>query len=63
LNLIDEVIDEPEGGAHRDLATHMQSVKAAILRALDQTEAMPLERLLERRYLRLMAMGQFIDKA
>ncbi|OYY73741.1 MAG: acetyl-CoA carboxylase carboxyl transferase subunit alpha [Gammaproteobacteria bacterium 28-57-27] len=63
LNLIDEVIDEPEGGAHRSLAAHMQSVKAAIVRALDQTEAMPLDQLLERRYLRLMNMGQFIDKA
>lgn len=63
LGLIDEVIDEPEGGAHRSLATHMQSVKAAIVRALDQTEAMPLDQLLERRYLRLMSMGQFIDKA
>ncbi len=63
LGLVDEVIEEPEGGAHRALDTHMQSVKAAILRALEQTEAMPLDRLLERRYLRLMNMGQFIDKA
>ena len=63
LNLIDEVIDEPEGGAHRDLPAHMQTVKAAILRALDQTTAMPLDALLERRYLRLMSMGQFSDKS
>ena len=63
LGLIDEVIDEPEGGAHRALDAHMQSVKAAIVRALDQTEAMPLDRLLERRYLRLMAMGQFSERA
>ncbi|HES75595.1 MAG TPA: acetyl-CoA carboxylase carboxyltransferase subunit alpha [bacterium] len=63
LNLIDEVVDEPEGGAHRSLAAHMQNVKAAIVRTLDQTEAMPLDQLLERRYLRLMNMGQFSDKA
>ena len=62
LGLVDEVIEEPEGGAHRALDVHMQNVKAAILRALDQTEAMPLDRLLERRYLRLMAMGQFSEK-
>ena len=63
LGLIDEVIEEPEGGAHRDLNAHMQTVKAAILRALDQTEVMPLDGLLERRYQRLMSMGQFSEKA
>ncbi len=63
LGLIDEIVEEPEGGAHRDLDAHMQTVKAAILRALDQVESMPLDRLLERRYLRLMSMGQFADKS
>jgi acetyl-CoA carboxylase carboxyl transferase subunit alpha len=63
LGLIDEVVTEPEGGAHRDLPVHMHNVKAALLRALDLAESMPLDKLLERRYQRLMSMGQFIDKA
>jgi acetyl-CoA carboxylase carboxyl transferase subunit alpha len=62
LGLIDEVVSEPEGGAHRDLPVHMHNVKVALLQALDLAESMPLDKLLERRYQRLMAMGQFVDK-
>ncbi len=63
LGLIDEIIEEPLGGAHRDLPQHMAGVKLALLRALDQVEAMPLDQLLERRYQRLMSYGHYLEKS
>jgi acetyl-CoA carboxylase carboxyl transferase subunit alpha len=63
LGLIDEIIEEPAGGAHRDVPLHMANVKQALLRALDQVSAMPMERLLERRYQRLMSHGHYMEKA
>ncbi|MEW5973498.1 MAG: acetyl-CoA carboxylase carboxyl transferase subunit alpha [Pseudomonadota bacterium] len=63
LGLIDEIIEEPAGGAHRDLPQHMANVKQALLRALDQVSAMPLDRLLDRRYQRIMSHGHYAEKA
>lgn len=63
LGLIDEVIEEPAGGAHRDLPVHMANVKAALLRALDQVQAMPMSKLLDRRYQRVMSYGHYTEKA
>ncbi|MDM7322198.1 MAG: acetyl-CoA carboxylase carboxyl transferase subunit alpha [Gammaproteobacteria bacterium] len=63
LGLIDEIIEEPAGGAHRDVPLHMANVKQALLRALDQVSAMPIESLLERRYQRLMSYGHYLEKA
>lgn len=62
LGLIDEIIEEPAGGAHRDLPQHMANVRQALLRALDQVCAMPLDRLLERRYQRIMSHGHYVEK-
>ncbi|MEW6691882.1 MAG: acetyl-CoA carboxylase carboxyl transferase subunit alpha [Pseudomonadota bacterium] len=63
LGLIDEIIEEPAGGAHRNLPQHMANVKQALLRALDQVSAMPLDRLLDRRYQRIMSHGHYAEKA
>lgn len=63
LGLIDEIIEEPAGGAHRDLPKHMANVKQALLRALDQVSAIPLDQLLERRYQRIMGHGHYAEKA
>lgn len=58
LKLVDEVLDEPMGGAHRDVDFVFKSVKAAFLRHL--TELLPLsgEELLESRYQKYRQMGQ-----
>lgn len=63
LGLIDEIIEEPAGGAHRDVPLHMANVKQALLRALDQVSAIPMEHLLERRYQRLMSYGHYLERA
>ncbi|HYQ71298.1 MAG TPA: acetyl-CoA carboxylase carboxyltransferase subunit alpha, partial [Gammaproteobacteria bacterium] len=59
LGLVDEVISEPLGGAHRDIDTTAGNIKTAILAALQALEQVPPEELIEARYHRLMAYGQF----
>ena len=57
LGLIDTVIPEPIGGAHRDMDTMAHNVKSVLSETLEQLERIPLEKLLEERYQRLMSYG------
>ena len=57
LGLIDKVINEPLGGAHRDPAAMMQTLKRALADALRQLQAQPLDDLLKTRFDRLMSYG------
>ena len=59
LGLVDQVISEPLGGAHRDIDLTAGNIKAAILASLETLEQLPPEELIEARYQRLMAYGQF----
>ena len=56
--IIDEIIEEPIGGAHRDYKTISQHVKRSLLSNIENLNKIPLERLLERRYLRLTEIGK-----
>lgn len=57
--LIDEVIQEPLGGAHRDFATMAVRVKEHLLVELKRLQSIPLEHLVERRYEKYMSMGAY----
>jgi acetyl-CoA carboxylase carboxyl transferase subunit alpha len=59
LGLVDQVISEPLGGAHRDVDATAGNIKEAILAALEKLEQIPPEELIEARYKRLMAYGQY----
>ncbi len=59
LGLIDTIIPEPTGGAHRDMDTMAHNVKSALSETLEQLERIPLDKLLEERYQRLMSYGDF----
>ncbi len=59
LGAVDEVIPEPTGGAHRDLAAAAASVKVAILAALSPLRAMSADELVARRYRRLRGVDHF----
>ena len=61
LALVDEVIEEPLGGAHRDPAAMSSSLKTALLAHLDALEAMPREALLEARARRIGSFGVFSE--
>ncbi len=59
LNLIDQIIEEPPGGAHRDVTGTIQRVKHALLENLEALEQTPMEQLLHNRYQRLMSYGSY----
>ena len=58
LGLIDKVVNEPLGGAHRDPEAMASNLKKALQEALKQLGAMSTEELLEARYKRLMDYGR-----
>ncbi|MGC4047975.1 MAG: acetyl-CoA carboxylase carboxyltransferase subunit alpha [Armatimonas sp.] len=62
LDLIDEVVPEPLGGAHRDPAGAAEAVKEALTRHLEELNALPTALLLEQRADRLRSMGRFLVK-
>ncbi len=57
--LCDEVIAEPLGGAHRHPGRTMRSVGESILRHLGSLQKLSTQELLDKRYLKLRAMGKF----
>ena len=59
LGLIDKIISEPLGGAHRDPAATAQSVKKALQDGLKQLSGLSINEMLETRYQRLMSYGRF----
>ncbi|MDO9372072.1 MAG: acetyl-CoA carboxylase carboxyltransferase subunit alpha [Gammaproteobacteria bacterium] len=59
FGLIDEIIAEPLGGAHRDVDAMAREIKRALLASLGQLENMPTEKLLSMRYERLMHFGTY----
>ncbi|PWQ94190.1 acetyl-CoA carboxylase carboxyl transferase subunit alpha [Leucothrix arctica] len=59
LGLVDRIIPEPIGGAHRDYAATMDSLREAIKGSLREVGALNTQQLLDRRYERLMSYGQF----
>jgi acetyl-CoA carboxylase carboxyl transferase subunit alpha len=62
LKVIDEIIPEPFGGAHRDYEGAAAKLKEVVLRHLGELKAIPLERLLDERYQRFRRMGAFLEK-
>jgi acetyl-CoA carboxylase carboxyl transferase subunit alpha len=63
LGLIDKIVSEPCGGAHRDYAAMAQSLKKALQDALKQLGGMSTEEMLETRFERLMAYGRCKEQA
>ncbi len=57
LSLIDEIIEEPLGGAHRDHLQMALNLKHTLLRQLNDLQPLQDEALLARRYQRLMSYG------
>jgi acetyl-CoA carboxylase carboxyl transferase subunit alpha len=56
--LIDDIIKEPLGGAHRDVDAMAKSVKTVLERTLAELKKLPLEKLLAQRYKRYLAIGR-----
>ena len=63
LGLIDKIVSEPLGGAHRDYAAMGASLKKALQDSLKQLSALSTGELLEARFARLMAYGRTKEQA
>lgn len=63
LNLVDRVVNEPVGGAHRDSRAMATALKRALGDALRELEALTPSELVAQRYDKLMSYGRFKDKA
>jgi acetyl-CoA carboxylase carboxyl transferase subunit alpha len=61
LGLIDKIVNEPVGGAHRDYEGMCTNLKRALADSLRQFSGMSVTDLLERRHERLMSYGKFKD--
>ena len=59
LGLIDGIVPEPLGGAHRDPDAVARALKTALLDGLDQLDRLSLDALLDARHQRLMGYGQY----
>ena len=59
LGAIDEIVKEPAGGAQKNHASTAANVKKAVLKALKSLKTLSTDELLDRRYAKLRAMGNF----
>ena len=58
LGLIDKIIPEPLGGAHRDYEFSAANIKKQLIQQLTELQSLPLSTLVDQRYKRIMAYGQ-----
>ncbi|MEF8792182.1 acetyl-CoA carboxylase carboxyltransferase subunit alpha [Thiohalorhabdus sp.] len=63
FGLIDEVVGEPLGGAHRDPDAMADVLRPILVGHIDHLQAQPMDQLLEERYQRLMSLGSFDEEA
>lgn len=61
LGLIDKIVAEPLGGAHRDHSAMFQTLKKSLEDALSSVSDLPPTKLVERRLARIMSYGKFLD--
>jgi acetyl-CoA carboxylase carboxyl transferase subunit alpha len=59
--VVDGVLDEPLGGAHRDYERSAAEVRGALRRALAELGGVSPEQLREQRYQKFRALGQFAE--
>lgn len=57
FGLIDRIVPEPTGGAHRDHKAAAEALKGALLESLEPLLSMPVQKLLDRRYAKFRDMG------
>ena len=57
LGIVDETIPEPLGGAHRDIDAISITLRDRLVDQLQQLQAIPVDKLLEQRYQRVMSYG------
>jgi acetyl-CoA carboxylase carboxyl transferase subunit alpha len=61
FGLVDEVLKEPHGGAHRDPQVMAEDVKQSMIKHLTELRNLPITQLLDARQARLRGLGVFKD--
>ncbi|MBE9535786.1 MAG: acetyl-CoA carboxylase carboxyl transferase subunit alpha [Proteobacteria bacterium] len=61
LEVIDKIVPEPKGGAHRDYQSAADNLKASLIAGLKELSGLPAEELLERRYEKFRKLGRFSE--
>jgi acetyl-CoA carboxylase carboxyl transferase subunit alpha len=59
MEMVDDVVPEPLGGAHRNPEQAAENLRIAVLRHLEQLRGIPVSELLEKRYQRFRKLGKF----
>lgn len=59
FNLVDQIIPEPLGGAHRDHDQIAATLKQILIEGIEVLESISIDKLLDQRYQKLMAFGQY----
>jgi acetyl-CoA carboxylase carboxyl transferase subunit alpha len=59
LGVVDEIVEEPEGGAHRDHEATAAAIKETLTKHLKNLSALAIEKLLNRRFQKFSSMGKF----
>jgi acetyl-CoA carboxylase carboxyl transferase subunit alpha len=62
LGLVDQVIAEPLGGAHRDVDAMAENIKQSLIKTLDSLKNKARDELVDARYKRLMSYGKFTER-
>ena len=60
--LIDDIVEEPEIGAHRDREGAANAIKAYFLKAVEELGCLSSDERLTKRYDRIVALGKFTDR-
>ncbi|HEX7516746.1 MAG TPA: acetyl-CoA carboxylase carboxyltransferase subunit alpha [Chthoniobacterales bacterium] len=61
LGVVDEIVPEPEGGAHRDHDLAAANLGAALRQNLERITAQPLEELMQQRYEKFRKLGKYTE--
>lgn len=61
LGVIDEIVPEPLGGAHRNLEAAARNLKVAIVQALDEIEKLSIPKLVDKRYKKFRSLGAWAE--
>lgn len=62
FKIIDEIIPEPSGGAHRDIPQSAQRIADTVIRAVEELKSKTPGKLIEDRYKRLKKIGSFVEE-
>ncbi|HEX7126603.1 MAG TPA: acetyl-CoA carboxylase carboxyltransferase subunit alpha [Thermodesulfobacteriota bacterium] len=62
FGVIDGIVSEPLGGAHRNLQETAGRLRRALVKALDDLDGIPVDQLLDRRYQKFRRMGRFVEQ-